>query len=107
MSTRIICPQCIEKQEEIYRLREEVKKLKVQLRIQQRKITEGYFGSATPSSKKPVKNNCDKPAKQKNRGGARLGGIPAMGEVLSQQPRPIMSKQSGSTVVVRNVMALI
>jgi transposase len=73
MSTRIICPQCIEKQEEIYRLREEVKKLKVQLRIQQRKITEGYFGSATPSSKKPVKNNCDKPAKQKNRGGARLG----------------------------------
>jgi hypothetical protein len=28
MSTRIICPQCIEKQEEIYHLREEVKKLK-------------------------------------------------------------------------------
>ena len=31
------------------------------------------MGSATPSSKKPVKNNCDKTAKQKNRGGARLG----------------------------------
>lgn len=73
MSTRIVCTECVKKQEEIYRLRAEVKKLKAKLRIQERKITEGYFGSATPSSKKPVKNNCDHNSENKNRGGAKVG----------------------------------
>jgi transposase len=73
MSTRIICPECINKQEEIYRLREELKQLKAKLRIQQRKITEGYFGAATPSSKKPVKNNSHNNNENKNRGGAKVG----------------------------------
>jgi len=73
MSTRIICAECVKKQEEICRLRAEVKKLKAKLRIQERQITEGYFGSATPSSKKPVKKNSDHPSQHKNRGGAKLG----------------------------------
>ena len=73
MSTRIVCSECINKQEEIYRLREEVKTLKTKLRIQERKITEGYFGSSTPSSKKPVKNNSAKNSEEKNRGGAKVG----------------------------------
>jgi transposase len=73
MSTRIICSECIKKQEEIYRLRAEVKKLKAKLRIQERKITEGYFGSSTPSSKKPVKSNSDNNSENKNRGGAKVG----------------------------------
>lgn len=73
MSTRIVCAECIKKQEEIYRLREEVKRLKAQVRRQERKITEGYFGSSTPSSKKPVKNNIVKNGDQKNRGGAKVG----------------------------------
>ena len=73
MSTRIICSECMEKQEEIYRLREEVKRLKRQLRRQERKISEGYFGSSTPSSKKPVKENSNKSGPNKNRGGAKVG----------------------------------
>jgi hypothetical protein len=70
---RINCRECIKKQEEIYRLKEELKNLKVTLRIQQRQITEGYFGSSTPSSKKPYKENSKKGEKEKNRGGAKHG----------------------------------
>jgi transposase len=73
MSTRIICSECLKKQEQIYRLREEVQKLKADLRIQERQISEGYFGSSTPSSKKPVKKNSVKSSEQKNRGGAKVG----------------------------------
>jgi transposase len=73
MSTRLVCAECINKQEEIYRLREELKKLKTKLRIQERQITEGYFGSSTPSSKQPVKNNRVANGAPKNRGGAKVG----------------------------------
>jgi transposase len=73
MSTRIICRACMKKQEEIYRLKEENKRLKDKLRIQERKISEGYFGSSTPSSKKPVKENSHHSGPNKNRGGAKLG----------------------------------
>jgi hypothetical protein len=73
MSTRIICSDCLNKQEEIYRLRDELKKLKAQLRRQERTITEGYFGSSTPSSKKPVKKNSDNTSNIKNKGGAKVG----------------------------------
>jgi transposase len=73
MSARIVCGECIKKQEEIYRLKEANKRLKAKLRIQERKITEGYFGSATPSSKKPVKQNSINNGVPKNRGGAKLG----------------------------------
>ena len=71
MSTRIVCSECIKKQEEIYRLRDEVQRLKAQIHRQERKITEGYFGSSTPSSKRPVKKNSPKEAKK--RGGAKVG----------------------------------
>lgn len=73
MSTRIVCSECVKKQEKIYRLREEVKRLKTQVRRQERKITEGYFGSSTPSSKKPVKESSVKNGEKKNRGGAKVG----------------------------------
>ena len=73
MSSKIICTECATKQEEIYRLREEVQRLKAQLRRQKRKMTEGYFGSSTPSSKKPVKNNSKKNNDEKKRGGAKTG----------------------------------
>jgi len=72
MSTRIICPECIKKQEEIYRLREEVQNLKAHLRYQARSIKEGYFGSSTPSSKKPFKLGAKEENIQK-RGGAKKG----------------------------------
>jgi len=73
MSAKINCAECIPKQEEIYRLREEVQRLKAQLRRQDRKSTEGYFGSSTPSSKKPVKKNSVKNGDEKNQGGGKPG----------------------------------
>jgi len=73
MSTRVICSECLKKQEEIFRLKEQVKRLQAQLRRQERKITEGYFGSSTPSSKQPVKHNSDNTSDNKNRGGAKVG----------------------------------
>jgi len=70
MSNKIVCKECIDKQEEIYRLREENKRLKAKLRRDERKITEGFFGSSTPSSKKPVKPNT---TSEKKNGGAKNG----------------------------------
>jgi transposase len=68
--TRPLCPQCVKLQEEIKRLREEKSRLEAQLRYQQRKIDEGYFGSSTPSSKKPFKPNT---TAERNNGGGRVG----------------------------------
>jgi transposase len=68
--TRPICPQCVKLQEEVTRLREEKHRLQAQLRYQQRQIDEGYFGSSTPSSKKPFKANTKA---ERNNGGARVG----------------------------------
>ena len=74
MSTRLICPECVEKQEQIYRLREENKRLKVKLRRQEQKSKEGYFGSSTPSSQKPFKETTKHNNPNKN-GGAKKGHI--------------------------------
>lgn len=68
--TRPLCPQCVKLQEEIKRLREEKHRLEAQLRYQQRKIDEGYFGSSTPSSQKPFKTNTQA---ERNNGGGRVG----------------------------------
>ena len=68
--TRPTCAQCVKLQDEILRLRAENKSLKDKLRYQQRQINEGYFGSSTPSAKKPFKANTH--AERKN-GGARNG----------------------------------
>ncbi len=72
MSTRLLCSECVRKQEEIYRLRDEIKHLKAKLRYEERKVTEGYFGTETPSSKRPFKSNGPKP-EEKNKGGAKKG----------------------------------
>ncbi|MGH7456203.1 MAG: hypothetical protein ACRENG_32925, partial [bacterium] len=48
--TRPRCAQCVKLQEQIKRLREQKDRLQAQIRYQQRKIDEGYFGSSTPSS---------------------------------------------------------
>ena len=74
MTTRLICPECVKKQEEIYRLREENKRLKAKLRRQQQQLSQGYFGSATPSSQKPIKNNTKNDNPRKN-GGAKAGHV--------------------------------
>jgi hypothetical protein len=74
MSTRLICPECVKKQEEIYRLREENKRLTAKLRRQEQKISEGYFGSATPSSQKPIKDQTKNDNPHKN-GGVKPGHV--------------------------------
>jgi transposase len=68
------CPQCLEKQREIDRLREEITRLKHQLGYRQRQAAEGPFGSSTPSSQIPLKENSpqDNRAKQ---GGAPVGHV--------------------------------
>jgi len=73
MSIKLDCRECLSKQEEIYRLKEEIKRLKDKVRYQNRQITEGFFGSSTPSSKKPLKNNSAKAAEEKNKGGTKIG----------------------------------
>ena len=52
-----MCPGCFEKQQRIDRLEEENQRLKQQLRYRQRQAEQGFFGSATPSSKIPLKAN--------------------------------------------------
>jgi transposase len=68
----VYCPECLEKQREIDRLKEENRRLKERLRYQQRKATEGFFGSSTPPSKVPVKPNSLEECQDK-RGGAKPG----------------------------------
>ena len=66
------CKQCLDKQQQINELEEEIASLKDKLRYQQRSAKEGFFGSSTPSSKLPVKANSSK-EQQRNRGGAKVG----------------------------------
>ncbi|MBU4446256.1 IS66 family transposase [bacterium] len=70
--SRIYCGECFKKQEIIDRLKEENESLKAKLRYQERKVNEGYFGSSTPSSKKPYKNKSLEENQQK-KGGAKPG----------------------------------
>lgn len=66
------CRGCLEKQRRIYDLEEENRRLKAQLRYQERTAKEGFFGSSTPSSKVPVKPN-SLAERQARRGGAKFG----------------------------------
>lgn len=66
------CESCFNKQRKIDELTEEVTRLKAKLRYLERKEKEGYFGSSTPSSKVPHKENAIK-ENQKKQGGAKQG----------------------------------
>ncbi len=66
------CDACLEKQREIDRLREELTRLRQQLNQRQRDALAAPFGSATPSSKIPLKPNTT-PEYSEKRGGAQLG----------------------------------
>ena len=65
------CAFCLQKQRRIDELEEEVKRLQAKVRYQERKEKEGFFGSSTPSSKKPVKPNSEE--KEKKARGAKHG----------------------------------
>jgi len=66
------CKECLNKQQKINELKEEISSLKSKLRYQERTAKEGFFGSSTPSAKIPVKQNSQK-AHQRNRGGGKVG----------------------------------
>jgi hypothetical protein len=68
------CAECLKKQREIDRLTEEIHGLRQKLRYQGRRAIEGFFGSATPSAKRPVTANTP-PAKEPKRKGARPGHL--------------------------------
>jgi len=70
--TLAVCLSCLDKQREIDRLQDEVKRLKDLVRRQDRTIKEGLFGSSTPSSKIPFKTNSLE-ENQKKKGGAKKG----------------------------------
>jgi transposase len=68
----VYCHQCLEKQQRINELEEEIACLKMKLRYQERTAKEGFFGSSTPSAKLPVKPNS--PVEhQHNQGGGKAG----------------------------------
>ncbi len=91
MSSKIDCNQCFKKQQEIDSLKQENVSLKAKLRYQERKITEGYFASQTPSSKKPFKSNTSAPI-EKNRGGAKVGHKGHGRRSFSEQEADIIKK---------------
>ncbi len=65
------CQICLDKQRQIDSLEDEVKRLKQALGRRERKDKDGFFGSSTRSSKKPVKPNTTK--RENKRIGAQPG----------------------------------
>lgn len=66
------CRDCLRKQQEIDRLKEENARLKDRLRYQERTAKEAPFGSSTPSARQAVKPNSLED-NQKKKGGAKPG----------------------------------
>jgi transposase len=62
------CAACLQKQRVIDRLTEENQRLKQRLRYQERQAAEGFFGSGTPSAKRPLKANTTSPQGAKRKG---------------------------------------
>lgn len=66
------CEGCFEKQQHIDRLEEEVASLRTKLRYRRDKDKEPFFGSSTPSSKLPFKENTPEENRH-NKGGSKIG----------------------------------
>lgn len=65
------CSLCLNKQRRIDELEEEIVRLRAALGREQRKMEDGFFGSSTPSSKKPFKKTID--SQEQKPMGARPG----------------------------------
>jgi len=66
------CKNCFEKQQKIDYLEEQVKSLRNKLKYREEKDKQPFFGSSTPSSKLPVKENTLE-ENRKKKGGAKVG----------------------------------
>ena len=91
------CQGCLEKQHQINLLKEEIVALKARLRYQERAVKEGAFGSATPSSKVPVKAN-SLPERQERRGGAPQGHAGRGREVIEPDQADRVERVPGPEV---------
>ena len=105
-----VCKACLEKQQKIDHLEEELQRAKSKLRYQERTAKEGPFGSSTPSSKVPFKANSLE-VNQSRKGGAKPGH-PGHGrqECNAQQAEriipvhlPTTCPDCGSTLLSRGV----
>ncbi len=71
------CAFCLQKQRLIDELKEEIEQLRAKLRYHARREQDGFFGSSTPSSKRPIKPSTE--AKERKPKGARPGGHKGVG----------------------------
>jgi transposase len=92
---RLYCRECEKKEKKIQELEIEVKRLQSKLSYQERKVTEGIFGSSTPSSKRPIKSNI--PQEDTKPSGAKKGhkgyGRKSMGEGEADRVETIEVKE--------------
>ena len=90
MAGRRYCPGCFEKQSKIDQLLEENERLRQKLRYEERKPKEGFFGSSTPSSKIPFKEDQSRERKPKGgQPGHRGVGRKGFGETEADQVVPV------------------
>lgn len=66
------CEGCFDKQKRIDQLEEEAASLRAKLRYREDKDIKPFFGSQTPSSKLPFKENTPEENRH-NKGGAKIG----------------------------------
>jgi hypothetical protein len=105
-----VCKGCLQKQQKIDRLEEELRRVKGQLHYQQRTAKEGPFGSSTPSSKVPLKASSAE-ANQSRKGGGKPGhkghGRQTYSEEQAERSIPIhlpcTCPDCGTTLVSRGV----
>ena len=98
-----VCKACLEKQQTIDRLQEELRRVKAKLRYQERTAKEGPFGASTPSSKVPVQPNSLEDnqarkggAKPGHRGHGRKPLLPAQAERIIPVPLPTSCPDCGT-----------
>lgn len=79
-----LCEGCLHKQLIIDRQQQEILALKKKLKLNEKRLKEGFFGSSTPSSQLPVKEN-SLAENQAKRGGAQPGHPPQKRQAFTPQ----------------------
>lgn len=79
-----LCEGCLQKQLIIDRQNQEIIALKQKLKLNEKRLKEGFFGSSTPSSQLPIKEN-SLAQNQAKRGGAQPGHPPNKRQAFTAQ----------------------
>jgi transposase len=99
----------LEKQRRIDELEDEVKRLRVALGREQRKAQDGFFGSSTPSSKRPVKKDREKSegkpkgARPGHTGHGRKGHEEGASDRIVDVPAMELCPECGKSLVKKGV----